>query len=357
MALMFIFLIPTALFAAFTYFEFFRYLWSGPEPGRVLLPKYVEWWMVVLLPLVFLSSFDLPEKNNCCTDSAVFAPGDRAGIYTLIFCCIAAYVYSTFRRRIAPPIPELLVNTLLLIGAGLNVFLSIHMYAVELGSAFCVLGTVPILLLFWMRLHRNQRAVLEELRTNERARPAHNLLHSVFRNQATATAALLLLALPLTLLFTLILYLLGQEPDTLSRAFSETYKHGFSRLDHECANVDCGGHYLCSVAALGHPRLVRPLRYGWRRGGRIICNRQLLVSNAFEELVAERAPSLHRAVRRRYDRVGSLIHRHYGIFRVRLVSDAVYLLMKPLEWSFLFVLYCCDHAPERRIARQYREQR
>ncbi|RZA28380.1 MAG: hypothetical protein EOP02_07585 [Proteobacteria bacterium] len=307
----------------------------------------------LLLPVAFLLFFDLTEKNDCCTQSAVFAPRHRLGMYGLIGAAMAAYLYSMMRRRIAAPVRELLVNCLLVIGIVVNVFLSVHLHSADSGPAFWILGTVPILLLFWMRLHRNQLAICAELAAAGRRGGLRDLLGLLFRTQGTAFIALLLLALPLTLLLSLLLYLFGQEPDALSRAFTDTYKHGFSRLDYECDNIDCGGHYLCSVAAQGHRSLVRPIRYGTRHGGRIVCNRQLLVSNAFEELVAQRAPALHRAIRRRYDRVGNLVHRHYGLFRHKIVSDVVYLLMKPLEYAFLLVLYCCDRNPEQRIARQY----
>ena len=50
--------------------------------------------------------------------------------------------------------------------------------------------------------------------------------------------------------------------------------------------MTCGGHYLCSVAAKGHTQIVKPERFGVRNGGRIICNRQLLISNAFEDFDA-----------------------------------------------------------------------
>lgn len=35
------------------------------------------------------------------------------------------------------------------------------------------------------------------------------------------------------------------------------------------------------------------------------------------------------------------------------IADAVYILMKPLEWFFLIVIYFCDAKPENRIAMQY----
>ena len=90
------------------------------------------------------------------------------------------------------------------------------------------------------------------------------------------------------------------------------------------------------------------------RGGRPKkCNRQLLVSSAFEELLQQRLPGLHRRVRGFYDKIGARIHRHYWVFDHAWVSDTIYVLMKPLEWGFVAALYLCDRRPEDRIAQQY----
>jgi hypothetical protein len=137
------------------------------------------------------------------------------------------------------------------------------------------------------------------------------------------------------------------------RAFTDTYKHGFSQLDYMCANVDCGGHFLCSVGANGHKKIVKPIRYGERNNSKIICNRQLLISNAFEELVQENFPLIHKIIRRNYNKVGKIIHKYYHIFNNKIVSDIVYILMKPLEFVFLLTLYTFDNKPENRIATQY----
>jgi hypothetical protein len=107
------------------------------------------------------------------------------------------------------------------------------------------------------------------------------------------------------------------------------------------------------VAAKGHPTLVKPFRTGVRAGKQIKCNRQLLVSNAFEELLEQRHPVLHRLIRSEYNRVGNLVHRYYGVFDKVWVADIIYLLMKPLEGIFIVVLYLCDRHPENRIAQQY----
>ena len=109
-------------------------------------------------------------------------------------------------------------------------------------------------------------------------------------------------------------------------------------------------HYLCTVAAGGHRRIVKPLRNGRRHGHEVIVNRQLCVANAFEQLLEERTPRLHRAVRGLYDRCGYPIAKH---IRTKAAADIVYLLMKPLEWLFLAALYLCDVRPENRIAVQY----
>lgn len=322
---------------------------AGKRRGRPFLGRIVEIGCVFVLPLLFLAGSDT-GANSCCGPTAIFSPGHRAGIYLIIFLCAAAYGYATFRRELAPPLPELIINCFLVIGIALNVLLCLHLQTDEDGPLLWSMGNIPIILLFVEVLHRNYRA----LRAHLDSQPAQPALYRFLATHPLLQWPLLtLLAVPVLLLITLLLYLFGQQPDTLIRAFTDTYKHGFSQLDYQCDNVQCGGHYLCSVAANGHRRVVGSFRYGRRQGARIVCNRQLLVSNAFEELLQERLPRLHRSIRRRYNHVGNFVHRYYGIFENPFVSDAVYLLMKPAEWLFVLVLYSFDRRPEDRIARQY----
>ncbi len=79
-------------------------------------------------------------------------------------------------------------------------------------------------------------------------------------------------------------------------------------------------------------------------------NRQLCVANAFEQLLEEHTPRFHRALRNFYDTYGYPVSRH---IRTPLSADIIYLIMKPLEWLFVIVLYLFDEKPEDRIARQY----
>ena len=159
----------------------------------------------------------------------------------------------------------------------------------------------------------------------------------------------LLAVLPMLGVLAGVLTLFGQTPDALIRAWTETAYWTFSQKTPP-PNVFMDTHYLCTAAARGHPKLVKPLRVGRRHGHTVLVNRQLCVANAFEGLLEEKTPRLHRAVRRFYDRTGYPIARH---IRSPWAADAVYCLMKPLEWLFLLVLYAADPRPEDRIAVQY----
>ncbi|MFM9951186.1 MAG: DUF6688 family protein [Saprospiraceae bacterium] len=99
--------------------------------------------------------------------------------------------------------------------------------------------------------------------------------------------------------------------------------------------------------------MVKPIRYGERHNSKIICNRQLLIANAFEELIEQKFPKIHKVIRRNYNKVGNGIHRYYGIFNNKYLADLIYLMMKPLELVFWLTLYTFDKRPEDRIARQY----
>lgn len=114
--------------------------------------------------------------------------------------------------------------------------------------------------------------------------------------------------------------------------------------------VQYEGHYLCTVAAGGHEKIVKPQRMGVRLGEKIVVNRQLCVANAFEDLIHERFPKFHKVVRNFYDSYGYPLSK---IITTKTRADIVYILMKPLEWTFLLVLYIFDSRPENRIAVQY----
>ncbi|GAB5556335.1 MAG: hypothetical protein SchgKO_05480 [Schleiferiaceae bacterium] len=159
-----------------------------------------------------------------------------------------------------------------------------------------------------------------------------------------------LMVFPLFFIITLILILLGQEYDSLSQVFTETTTWRFSEKTHP-PYLDQNGHYLCTVAACGSPNVVKPLRLGKRHGEEIIVNRQLLVANAFEDLISKKYPKLHRWIRRSYDTYGYPLSKDINTVKK---SNLTYRLMKPFEWVFLVYIYLNSERPEKLIAAQYK---
>lgn len=161
--------------------------------------------------------------------------------------------------------------------------------------------------------------------------------------------AALLLMWPLLGILIGLLLLCGQRPDAVIRAFTETSDWSLSQQTAP-PNLHYDEHYLCTVAAGGHEKIVKPMRMGVRHGHPVIVNRQLCIANAFEQVLEERTPRFHRAVRHFYDTCGFPLAR---LIRTKYAADVVYFIMKPLEWIFLAVLYLTDANPENRIAVQY----
>lgn len=160
----------------------------------------------------------------------------------------------------------------------------------------------------------------------------------------------LLFILPLLGIVLIILTLFGQTPDKAVRAFTETADWTLSTKIAP-QDLDYDMHYLCTVAAGGHRDIVKPVRMGQRHGHRVVVNRQLMVANAFENVLEEHTPHFHRAVRNFYDKYGFPISNYIRFNKT--ACDVTYFIMKPLEWLFLIVLYMVDVNPENRIAVQY----
>jgi hypothetical protein len=150
-------------------------------------------------------------------------------------------------------------------------------------------------------------------------------------------------------LLELIFVLLGQGLDAPIKAFTDTADWTFSKQIPPPPVVH-DGHYLCTVAAGGHKKVVKPIRLGTRRNETIVVNRQLCIANAFEELIQEKTPRFHKKIRKFYDTHGYPLSRK---ITSPARADIIYIIMKPLEWAFLIFLYAFDKRPEQRIARQY----
>lgn len=159
----------------------------------------------------------------------------------------------------------------------------------------------------------------------------------------------IIFAIPLLIIVISILVLFGQRPDEAIKAFLETSDWNLSTKISP-PDIIYDGHYLCTVSLRGHEKLVKPIRMGIRKGEKIVVNRQLCIANAFEDLIQERTPKFHKFVRYIYDKYGFPLSKYIN---TAAQADIVYILMKPLEWIFLIILYLFDKKPENRIATQY----
>lgn len=171
----------------------------------------------------------------------------------------------------------------------------------------------------------------------------------ILNNSKNWPVLAILMMIPLLGIIIGILSLFGQAPDAVIKAFTETADYTFStRIPPQ--NIYYDEHYLCTVAAGGHRRVVKPIRMGKRHGHDVVVNRQLMIANAFEQILEERTPKIHRIIRDFYDKYGFPVAR---LIKSKIIADVIWLVMKPLEWLFLIIIYLLDVNPEDRIARQY----
>lgn len=189
----------------------------------------------------------------------------------------------------------------------------------------------------------------QEQSTRNYGNPLMNQVNKLFVKGMGKYLLAVLAMLPLMALLSAVLTLFGQQPDSIILAFTKTSDWILSK-EISPPPVAYDMHYLCTVSLRGHRKLVKPLRYGIRRNEKIVVNRQLCVANAFEQMIQERTPRFHWAVRTFYDNYGYPVSRH---IRTAFAADVVYILMKPLEWLFVIVLYMVEEKPEDKIAGQY----
>lgn len=176
-----------------------------------------------------------------------------------------------------------------------------------------------------------------------------NKCSKIFYNIENWPIIAIVLSIPFTAILICILILFGQRPDEAIKAFLETSDWTLStKISPPAVTYDA--HYLCTVSLRGHKNVVKPIRMGIRRGEKIVVNRQLCIANAFEDLIQEKTPKFHHFIRHIYDKYGYPLSKHINN---EIEADITYLIMKPLEWIFLIVLYLFDEKPENRIATQY----
>lgn len=215
-----------------------------------------------------------------------------------------------------------------------------------------ILKTIKDVIKEWRKIHQPDLEMESNLPIKENHFPQSPLLsrfYSWLMNSANWPLVGLLFTIPLLGVIILIMMLFGQQPDSVIKAWTETADWNLSqRIAPQ--NIMYDQHYLCTVAAGGHKKIVKPLRLGIRHGNEVIVNRQLCIANAFEQILEEKTPRLHALIRGVYDKYGYPIAKH---IKSPYTADLIYFLMKPAEWFFLAVIYLCDCKPENRIAVQY----
>lgn len=288
------------------------------------------------------------------TDGGTYTPISIESLPTFITICIIAivsYILLRFLSKKLSPIIASLCYGGIFLGFCLTVVLTVQLWCDILKFQTILYLLFPYnYILCSIRLIRNTASeYAEKIANTNYDNKLLQLCKTILSKSASFMIVSFLMAIPLLIVVIIILLLFGQQPDSVIKKFTETAEWTLSqkipppRLDYQ-------GHYLCTVAACGDEKVVKPLRAGKRNNELIIVNRQLLVANAFEDLIAERTPRLHKLIRKTYDRIGLPISKYITTKRR---SNTVYFIMKPLEWLFLLVLYTFDINPENRIHRQY----
>jgi hypothetical protein len=317
----------------------FMILWSFRERHQVRIRRIAECFFVLALPVWgFFINQALPHCAPCVTVDRPLRSPDIAGLYILYGASVLAWAVARRHHQRLRPLAEALVMSFLLGGILLCTLLCIHLgpvipMGVVAGPVALPMVAPPVVGIIFLvvlirRLVRRGKEAKAENGTN------------------WWPGLMGVTAIPLLGVWSILhkLFFEAWPQD----AFTQTCGWGLSQLYPDAG--DC--HYLCTVAAHGHRRLVKPQRLGKRRGRPILVNRQLAVANAFEDLLHERWPRFGRMARRCYDKIGLPVSRYIC---KRWTADFVFLLMKPFEWFFYLVLLLLDPGdPEKRIDSMYR---
>lgn len=342
-------------------------LWSKPHTTRDVILDLLVVIFGPLLSLYLLSGFydyGVGRLPRSATDLGYTPISFEYALTIAVLTLVATigFLLLRFKRENLPPIPKCLCLTALLMGILLCIVYLIQLTALHnpnVANPNRALAQVLRLFAYPINfilcsIKLVWHCVLEELDRLKQSDVKGKVIVGCQRFLTTGKTWLIvfILIFPLFIITLIVLVLMGQSPDAAIRAFAQTSDWTFSAHSWPLPRIDQGGHYLCTVALRGSEKVVKPLRFGIRRGERIIVNRQLCVANAFEQYIMEKAPKFHKTIRGIYDLYGYPISKHIS---TKKQADVVYFLMKPLEWIFVFFLYMVEKNPENRIASQYLE--
>ena len=336
------------------------------------IPKDIEWTKIIkrfeyitivlgfLYTRLYIWVCDIKwniEWYKQVEDTQLHQPIWTGGKFVFFFFCaigIMGYVLlSSIKLEKMPPLIIVLSIAAMYIGIIECVIWCIQIFS----KKYCLLCLFP--LNYIIIAIKTVRYKISEWNTMKlhyqhiyKGHPILNYFNQKLTNAAYWPTIAFVLLWPFMGIMICILALFGQTPDVIIKTWTETAEW---RLSQQIAPPSLPhnptmGHYLCTVAAMGHSRIVKPLRMGERHGYPIVVNRQLCIANAFEQIIEERMPLFHKWIRNLYDTYGFPVAKLIG---TKGAADVVYFIMKPLEWLFLIVIYLCDTQPENRIAIQY----
>lgn len=321
------------------------YLWMFEVMAMLIgLCFYLLTYAEILSDIRLLENWDKQLYNSEL--HSFIAPDTYPTIHAVIMVALAGYIAirAIPARRQAPIVSAAGIAAVYL-GAGLCVVFCIQ--TLENFDFFLILLPINCLILFYKAIYILMVKKNELLQDGTSA-TKHKKLAEILNKSAHLPWIALILLLPLLGIIIAVMSLFGQEPHSIIKAWTETADWTLSqKIAPQNIQSD---HYLCTVAAGGHRKVVKPLRSGLRHGHPVIVNRQLCVANAFEQVLMEKQPGLHKVVRGVYDTIGFPISKH---IKSQYAADLIYFIMKPLEWLFIIVLYTVDVHPEDRIAVQY----
>ena len=333
---------------------------SQNDPVVIRKSKHFEYltltlgsiYSIIILPFTNIVFVDWQEA---LANRQLHTPIWSQGAITILSCAavgIAGYLFlSAVSLRKVPPLLPVLAIGAMYIGMFQCILWIIQVFQNDLISFYLCLFPFNLILI---GIHTIRRKV-EEWNNDESKEikkfnnPYLERINKKLVDSSKWPGLAFLFMWPLLGALVCFLLLFGQRPDNIIRAWTETSNWNLSTKVSP-QNIYYDEHYLCTVAAGGHPKIVKPIRKGMRHGHEVIVNRQLCVANAFEQVMEEYTPVFHRHIRKFYDKYGFPVAR---AIRSPYIADVVYILMKPLEVMFLLVLYTVDVNPENRIAVQY----
>jgi hypothetical protein len=116
--------------------------------------------MILVVPLVLLRVLEVECRLRL--GQALFDPAYGGFFYSLIVLCQLAYFYCSFRKRMSPPLVEVIINCLLLTGIALNIVIAARTGSVA-GIFFICLPATMLLIMMLVNNHRMLIYTLEDV--------------------------------------------------------------------------------------------------------------------------------------------------------------------------------------------------